>query len=85
MGIVAWLILGFFAGLVASVMVNKQGGGMVIDVVLGVIGAVVGGIIASLIGIKGITGLNFYSLLIAVGGAILVLVLYYAAKSRRNS
>ena len=85
MGIVAWIVLGFFAGLVASVTVSKRGGGMLTDIVLGVIGAVVGGIIASLIGLKGITGLNSYSLLIALGGAISVLVLYYAAKSRRNS
>ena len=54
-----------------------------LDVVLGIVGALVGGFIAQLVGFAGISGFNLYSLLIAVGGAVLVLVLYHAATSRR--
>jgi uncharacterized membrane protein YeaQ/YmgE (transglycosylase-associated protein family) len=83
MGIVAWLVLGLVAGFVASLLVNKRGAGMVIDIVLGIVGALVGGFIAQLVGFAGITGFDLYSLLIAVGGAVLVLVVYHAATSRR--
>ena len=69
MGIVAWLVLGLIAGFIASMLVNKQGEGMLMDIVLGIVGAVVGGFIAQAIGFSGITGLNLYSILIAVGGA----------------
>ncbi len=52
------------------------------DIVLGIVGAVVGGFIAQLVGFSGITGLNIYSILIAVGGAIVVLVVYHAMMRR---
>jgi uncharacterized membrane protein YeaQ/YmgE (transglycosylase-associated protein family) len=84
MGIIAWLVLGLIAGFLASLLVNKQGEGMLIDIVLGIVGAVVGGFIAHIIGFSGITGFNIYSILIAVGGAVVVLVLYHAL-SRRSS
>jgi uncharacterized membrane protein YeaQ/YmgE (transglycosylase-associated protein family) len=85
MGIVAWLVLGLVAGFVASLLLNKHGAGMVVDIVLGVVGAVVGGFIAQLVGFAGVSGFNVYSLLIAIGGAIVVLVLYHAATSRRTA
>ena len=84
MGIVAWLVLGLVAGFVASLLVNKHGAGMVVDIVLGVVGAVVGGFIGQLVGFAGVSGFNVYSLLIAIGGAVVVLVLYHAATSRRT-
>jgi uncharacterized membrane protein YeaQ/YmgE (transglycosylase-associated protein family) len=84
MGIVAWLILGLVAGFAASLLLNKHGAGIVFEIVLGVLGAVVGGFIAQLVGFAGISGFNFYSLLIAIGGAVVVLVLYHAATSRRT-
>jgi len=85
MGIVAWLVLGLIAGFLASRLVNKQGEGMSMDIVLGIVGAVVGGFIAHLAGFTGITGFNFYSLLISVCGAMVVLVLYHALVRRAAS
>ena len=82
MGIVAWLVMGLLAGLIASLLVNKQGEGMFMDIVLGIIGAVVGGFIAHFAGFSGITGFNIYSILIAIGGAVVVLVLYHALSRR---
>ena len=82
MGIVAWLVLGLVAGFVASLLVNKHGEGMLLDVVLGVVGAVVGGFIAQFAGIEGISGFNLYSILIAIGGAVVVLLLYHALYRR---
>ena len=85
MGIVSWLVLGLVAGFLASLLVNKHGAGMLTDIVLGIVGAVAGGFIAQAVGFAGISGFNLYSLLIAVGGAVLVLVLYHAATSRRTA
>jgi len=85
MGILAWLVLGLIAGFLASLIVNKQGEGMLMDIVLGIVGAFAGGFIAQLFGISGITGLNLYSILIAVGGAVVVLVLYHAMTRRSVS
>jgi uncharacterized membrane protein YeaQ/YmgE (transglycosylase-associated protein family) len=83
MGILAWLGLGLVAGFLASFIVNKGGEGMFMDIVLGVIGAVVGGFIAQFAGFEGISGFNLYSIAIAVGGAVLVLILYHAFARRR--
>ena len=85
MGIIAWLVMGLIAGFLASLIVNKQGEGMLMDIVLGIVGAFVGGFIAQLFGISGITGFNLYSILIAVGGAVVVLVLYHAMTRRSVS
>ena len=82
MGIIAWLVLGAVAGFLASLLVNKQGEGMLMDIVLGIVGAVVGGFIAQFAGFAGITGLNLYSILIAVGGAVVVLLVYHALSRR---
>lgn len=78
MSIIAWLILGLIAGFIASRIVNKAGEGLILDIVLGIIGAIVGGFVFSLFGASGVTGLNLYSLLVAVIGAIVVLVVYHA-------
>ena len=85
MGIVAWVVLGLVAGYVASLLVNSRGAGLITDVVLGVVGAVVGGFIAGLAGFAGISGINFYSLLIAIGGAVVVLLLYHALSRPRST
>jgi uncharacterized membrane protein YeaQ/YmgE (transglycosylase-associated protein family) len=83
MGVIAWLVLGLIAGFIGSKLVNKQGEGMLGDILLGIVGAVVGGFVAHLAGFSGITGFNLYSILIAVGGAVLVLVVYHAVSRRR--
>jgi uncharacterized membrane protein YeaQ/YmgE (transglycosylase-associated protein family) len=82
MGIISWIILGLIAGFIGSKIVNKTGSGMLMDIVLGVVGAVVGGYLVSLTGTEGVTGLNLWSLLVAVIGAIVVLLVYRAVASR---
>jgi uncharacterized membrane protein YeaQ/YmgE (transglycosylase-associated protein family) len=78
MGIIAWIILGLVAGFIASKIVNKTGEGFFLDIALGVIGALVGGFLFSLIGHEGVTGLNLWSLFVAVVGAVVVLLIYRA-------
>jgi uncharacterized membrane protein YeaQ/YmgE (transglycosylase-associated protein family) len=82
MGILAWLALGLVAGFIASLFVNRRGAGMLTDIILGIVGAVVGGFIAQFAGFAGITGFDLYSMLIAVGGSVVVLVLYHAMTRR---
>jgi len=82
MGIIAWLILGLIAGFVGSKLVNKTGEGLVLDIILGIVGALVGGWVFSLFGGSGVNGLNLYSLLVAVVGSVLVLVVYHAVARR---
>ncbi len=84
MSIIAWIILGLIAGFIASRIVNKAGEGFLLDIVLGIIGAVVGGFIFSAFGAAGVTGLNLYSLIVAIVGAIVVLWLYHAITGARR-
>lgn len=83
MGIIAWLILGLIAGFIASRIVNHTGSGLVMDIILGVIGALVGGFIFSFFGATGVTGFNIYSMIVAVVGAVVVLWLYHMLVGRR--
>ena len=78
MSIIGWIILGLIAGFIASKIVNKSGAGFFLDIVLGIIGAIVGGFIFSALGGSGITGFNLYSMIVAVIGSVVVLVLYHA-------
>ena len=78
MSIIAWLILGLIAGFIGSKIVNKSGQGLILDIALGVVGAVVGGFLFNLIGHEGVTGLNLWSLFVSVIGAIVVLLVYRA-------
>jgi uncharacterized membrane protein YeaQ/YmgE (transglycosylase-associated protein family) len=80
MSIIAWLVLGLIAGFIASRIVNKTGAGIILDIVLGIVGALVGGFLFSLFGTEGVTGFNLYSLLVAVVGAIVVLLIYHAIR-----
>ena len=80
MSIIAWIVLGLIAGFIGSKLVNKSGEGVVLDILLGVVGAVVGGWVFSMFGASGVTGLNLYSLLVAVVGAVLFLVIYHAIR-----
>lgn len=82
MSIIAWLILGLISGFIASKLVNKTGDGLVIDIVLGIIGAVAGGWLFNRFGMAGVTGLNIYSMLVSVVGAVVVLVIYHALTRR---
>jgi uncharacterized membrane protein YeaQ/YmgE (transglycosylase-associated protein family) len=83
MSILAWIVLGLIAGFIGSKIVNKRGEGVVMDIVLGIIGALVGGWLFNEIGHQGVTGLNLYSMFVAVIGSVIVLLLYHAF-ARRN-
>jgi uncharacterized membrane protein YeaQ/YmgE (transglycosylase-associated protein family) len=78
MSIIVWIVFGLIAGFIASKIVNKSGEGVLLDIVLGIIGAVVGGYIFAFFGHVGVTGFNLYSLFVAVIGAIVVLLIYHA-------
>ena len=80
MSYLAWIVLGLVAGFIGSKIVNKQGEGLILDIILGIVGAIVGGWLFSMFGASGVTGLNLYSLAVAVIGAIVVLVLYHAIR-----
>jgi uncharacterized membrane protein YeaQ/YmgE (transglycosylase-associated protein family) len=80
MSFLAWIILGLVAGFVGSKIVNKTGEGIFLDIILGIVGAIVGGWLFSMFGASGVTGLNLYSLAVAVVGAIVVLVVYHAIR-----
>jgi uncharacterized membrane protein YeaQ/YmgE (transglycosylase-associated protein family) len=83
MSIIGWLILGLIAGYVASKLVNKQGEGLVLGIVLGIVGAFVGGFVFSFFGASGVTGFNLYSILVAIVGAVVILIIYHALFGRR--
>jgi uncharacterized membrane protein YeaQ/YmgE (transglycosylase-associated protein family) len=78
MPILGWIILGLIAGFIASKVVNKQGEGFILDIILGIVGSVVGGWLFAQFGGAGVTGFNLYSMFVAVVGAIIILVLYHA-------
>jgi len=80
MSIISWIVLGLIAGFIGSKLVNKTGEGLVLDIVLGIVGAVVGGWLFSLFGMHGVTGLNIYSLIVAITGAVVFLVVYHAIR-----
>lgn len=84
MSFLAWIILGLIAGFIASKVVNKTGEGLLLDIVLGIVGALVGGWLFRTFGMAGVTGLNLYSLLVAVVGAIVFLVVYHLLFSRKT-
>jgi uncharacterized membrane protein YeaQ/YmgE (transglycosylase-associated protein family) len=83
MSVLTWIVLGLIAGFIAAKIVNKQGAGFFLDIVLGIVGAVVGGFLFTALGETGVTGFNLYSLVVAVVGAIVVLVIYHAIVGRR--
>lgn len=84
MSFVAWIVLGLIAGFIGSKLVNHTGEGLIRDVLLGVVGAFIGGYLFSLFGASGVTGLNVYSLLVAVVGAVVFLIVYHAIFRRRR-
>ena len=83
MSFLAWIVLGLIAGFIAGKIVNKSGEGAIMDIILGIVGAVVGGWLFNTFGHMGVTGLNLYSILVAVVGAIVVLIIYHALTGAR--
>jgi uncharacterized membrane protein YeaQ/YmgE (transglycosylase-associated protein family) len=80
MSYLAWIVLGLVAGFIGSKIVNKAGEGIFLDIVLGIVGAVVGGWLFSIFGASRVTSLNLYSLFVAVIGAVIVLFAYHAVR-----
>ena len=84
MSFLAWIVLGLLSGFIASKIINKIGEGIILDILLGVVGAFVGGWLFNTFGMAGVTGLNIYSMVVAVVGAIVVLLLYHFLIRRRG-
>jgi uncharacterized membrane protein YeaQ/YmgE (transglycosylase-associated protein family) len=80
MSILAWIVLGLIAGFISSLIVNRRGEGFFLDIVVGIVGALIGGFIMSAVGSEGITGFNLWSILVAIGGAIVLLVILHAIR-----
>ena len=85
MGIISWIIIGLIAGFIGSKIVDKQGQGFWLDIALGIIGALVGGFLFSLFGATGVTGLNIWSMIVAIIGAVVVLLIYNAVTGRSRA
>ena len=83
MGIISWIVIGLVAGFIASKIVNRSGEGLLRDIILGIVGAFVGGFIFTRMGEPGVTGVNFYSIFVAIVGAIVVLVSYHTIFGQR--
>jgi uncharacterized membrane protein YeaQ/YmgE (transglycosylase-associated protein family) len=85
MSIFGWIILGLIAGFIGSKIVNSQGQGFWLNIALGIIGALVGGFLFSLFGSEGVTGLNIWSMIVAIVGSIVVLLIYNALVGHRSA
>lgn len=85
MSIIAWLVLGGIAGFIASKIVDSTGQGLLIDIVLGIVGAIVGGYVFSLLGAAPVTGFNLYSMFVAIIGAVIILAIYHAVTGRSRT
>jgi uncharacterized membrane protein YeaQ/YmgE (transglycosylase-associated protein family) len=77
MSFLAWIVLGLIAGFIASKIVNRSGEGIFLDILLGIVGAVIGGWVFTRFGAAGVTGVNLYSILVAVVGSIIFLLVYH--------
>jgi uncharacterized membrane protein YeaQ/YmgE (transglycosylase-associated protein family) len=80
MSLFVWILLGLVAGLIASHVVNHHGEGVVLDTLLGIVGATIGGWLFNTFGRAGVNGLNMHSFLVATVGAIVFLVAYHAIR-----
>jgi uncharacterized membrane protein YeaQ/YmgE (transglycosylase-associated protein family) len=84
MSFLAWIVLGLIAGFIGSKVVNRRGEGILLDILLGVVGSFAGGWLFHIFGAPGVSGLNLYSLFVAVIGSVVLLVLYHAVFRRRS-
>ena len=83
MGILSWLLLGLIAGFLASVVMKGGGYGIIGDIIVGIVGAFLGGFLFSLLGGTGVTGFNLWSLLVAFIGACVLIAILRAVSGRR--
>jgi uncharacterized membrane protein YeaQ/YmgE (transglycosylase-associated protein family) len=84
MGFFSMIIVGLIAGYIGSRIVNKSGEGLIRDILLGVLGALIGGVLFQRLGYAGVTGINLWSILVAVVGSIILLVLYHALSGKKR-
>jgi uncharacterized membrane protein YeaQ/YmgE (transglycosylase-associated protein family) len=84
MGIISWIVLGLIAGFIGSKIVDSQGQGFWLNIALGIVGALVGGFLFNLFGASGVSGFNLYSMIVAIVGAIVVLLIYNAVTGSRS-
>jgi uncharacterized membrane protein YeaQ/YmgE (transglycosylase-associated protein family) len=84
-GILSWIILGLIAGFIGSKIVDKQGQGFWLNIALGIIGALVGGFLFDFLGSSGVTGLNVWSMIVAIVGSVVVFLVYNAVTGRRRA
>jgi uncharacterized membrane protein YeaQ/YmgE (transglycosylase-associated protein family) len=83
MGILSWIVFGLIAGVLAKlIMPGDDPGGCIVTTLIGIAGAVVGGYIGTLLGFGGISGFDLRSFLVAVGGALLLLLIYRMIKGK---
>jgi uncharacterized membrane protein YeaQ/YmgE (transglycosylase-associated protein family) len=86
MGIIAWIVFGLFAGFLAKFfMPGNAPGGLIATIILGIVGAIVGGFLGTILGFGDISGFDFRSMLLAVGGGLVVLFVYGLVTRRRVS
>jgi len=85
MSIISWIILGLIAGFIGSKIVDRRGQGFWLDMALGIVGALVGGFLFSLFGSSGVTGLDIWSMIVAIVGSVVVLLIYNAVAGRRSA
>jgi len=81
MGILSWIVMGLIVGILAKlIMPGKDPGGIIVTILIGIAGAFIGGFVGSRLGLGTVTGFNLVSILLAVGGAIILLILYRIIK-----
>jgi len=77
MGILSWIVMGLIVGVLAKfIMPGKDPGGIIVTILIGIAGAFIGGFVGSLLGLGTFTGFNIGSILLAVGGSLLLLTGY---------
>jgi uncharacterized membrane protein YeaQ/YmgE (transglycosylase-associated protein family) len=86
MGIIAWIVLGLIAGAIAKfLMPGRDPGGIFVTIIIGIVGAVIGGFIGSALGVGDVSGLNLWSIVLAVIGAMVLLLVYRMVAGRRTA
>ena len=84
MGILSWIIMGLIVGALArTIMPGKDPGGIIVTIIIGIAGAFIGGFFGSVIGFGTVTGFNLVSIILATGGALLLLYLYRSMRKKK--
>jgi uncharacterized membrane protein YeaQ/YmgE (transglycosylase-associated protein family) len=83
MSFLSWIVLGLISGFIGSMLANRRGEGMLLDILLGVAGAFAGGYLFRIFGATGVTGLNLYSIMVAVVGSVVLLSIFHLFRRRR--